>query len=346
MATIKEVARLAGVSVGTVSHVLTKSITVSEPLRRKVQAAIEKLDYHPNHVARSLKTNRTRTLGMVVPDMTVSFFPQLIRGAESAAREKGYSLIAANSYEDAVRQSEVLGLFRSQRVDGILLVLATGPTPIGQITKLLEAGIKLVSLDRVPDRVPLDSVSVDNEAAAALAVNHLLERGYRRIAIVTGPLALRNERRRLAGYKKALQEAGVAVAADLVWNSTLKQEDVAVLCAQKLSSNRERPDAILSTTGPTGLGVLTGLQRCGLKTPEDIGLVTFDELTDSDLFSPAVTAIVQPAFDIGFRASQILLGRLNGKGSGKRILTEALPASLKIRESSRARQTPLRLRRS
>ena len=125
-------AEIAGVSVGTVSHVITGSVPVSEPLRLKVQAAIRDLNYHPNHVARSLKTNKTRTLGIIVPDMTISFFPQLIRGAETAARQRGYSLIAVNSDDDGERQKELLSLLRSQRVEGILLVIAAAPTPLNQ----------------------------------------------------------------------------------------------------------------------------------------------------------------------------------------------------------------------
>src|SRR5436305_10882253 len=134
MSTIKEVAERAGVSVGTVSHVITGSVPVSEDLRLKVQNAILDLDYHPNHVARSLKTSRTRTLGIIVPDMTVSFFPQIIRGAETAATQHGYSLLAVNSDDDCERQKELLSLLRAQRVEGILLVIAAAPTPINQIS--------------------------------------------------------------------------------------------------------------------------------------------------------------------------------------------------------------------
>src|ERR1700681_3666863 len=130
MPSIKKVAEIAGVSVGTVSHVITGSVNVSEPLRLKVQAAIRDLNYHPNHVARSLKTSRTRTLGIIVPDMTITFFPKVIRGAEFAAREHGYSLIAVNSDESGERQRELLSLLRSQRVEGVLLVIAAAPTPV------------------------------------------------------------------------------------------------------------------------------------------------------------------------------------------------------------------------
>src|SRR5262249_9930315 len=160
MPSIKKVAEVAGVSVGTVSHVITGSVPVSEPLKLKVQAAIRHLNYHPNHVARSLKTSKTRTLGIIVPDMTISFFPQIIRGAETAARKLGYSLIAVNSDDNGERQKELLSLLRSQRVEGILLVVATAPTPLNTITRILEANIPIVCLDRIPDRVPVDTVSV------------------------------------------------------------------------------------------------------------------------------------------------------------------------------------------
>ena len=126
MSTIKQVAELAGVSIGTVSHVITGSVPVSKRLRTKVQAAILELDYYPNHVARSLKTSKTRTLGIVVPDLTIPFFPRVIRGAEEAALERRYSLIAVNSDDNAGRERELLSLLRSQRVEGILLVVAAG----------------------------------------------------------------------------------------------------------------------------------------------------------------------------------------------------------------------------
>ena len=186
MPTIKEVADLAGVSVGTVSHVITGSVPVSEPLKIKVNAAIKQLDYHPNHVARSLKTSKTRTLGIIVPDLTISFFPQVIHGAEMAAADRGYSVFAANSSESVDRQQELLSLFRSQQVEGILVVIAAAPTPIHQMSRMMEAGIPVVCVDRVPEKIPVDSVSVDDVAAAEMGTEHLLNNGYRRIAIITG----------------------------------------------------------------------------------------------------------------------------------------------------------------
>ncbi|HTS26301.1 MAG TPA: LacI family DNA-binding transcriptional regulator [Bryobacteraceae bacterium] len=333
MPTIKQVADLAGVAVGTVSHVITGSVPVSEPLRLKVQAAIRQLDYHPNHVARSLKTSRTRTLGIIVPDMTIPYFPKVIRGAESAARVRNYSLIAVNSDDSAPRQKELLSLLRSQRVEGILLVMAAAPTPLAQISGIVTAGIGLVCLDRIPDRFPVDSVSVEDVSAAELGVDHLIAMGHRRIATVTGPLSLKNERQRLQGFENALRRAGLKLERELVWHGNLRPEDVETICRERLADPERRPDAIFSTNGPTGLGVLRALRACSLKTPDDIAFATFDELTVDDLFLPAITTVVQPAYDIGFRAAEILLRRIE-EGSKDEKIAIRLPASLKIRDSS------------
>ena len=335
MASIKKVAEVAGVSVGTVSHVITGSVNVSEPLKLKVQAAIRRLNYHPNHVARSLKTSKTLTLGIIVPDMTISFFPQVIRGAEMAARQKGYSLIAVNSDDDGERQKELLSLLRSQCVEGILLVIAAAPTPLNQLTRILDASIPMVCLDRIPDRVPVDSVSIEDTEAAEMCVEHLIHMGARRIALVTGPLTLKNERRRLQGYRQALQGAGIRVDDKLIWHGNLRPEDVAGVFRQKFEGMGRRPDAVFCTNGPTALGVLRALRTCGLETPRDIAFATFDELTVDDLFTPSITTVVQPAYDIGFRAAQILLQRIEGEAPEGEVISVRLPATLKVRESSK-----------
>jgi DNA-binding LacI/PurR family transcriptional regulator len=338
MPSIKKVAEVAGVSVGTVSHVITGSVPVSDELRLKVQAAIRELNYHPNHVARSLKTSKTRTLGIIVPDMTISFFPQVIRGAETAARKRGYFLIAVNSDDDAERQKDLLSLLRSQRVEGILLVLAAAPTPISQISRILDAGIPVVCLDRIPDRVAVDSVSVEDTEAAQMCVDHLISIGLRRIAAVTGPLTLKNERRRVQGYRQALERAGIPVDEKLIWPGNFRTAEVAAMCREKLAPVSLRPEAVFSTNGPTALGVLRAFRDCGLRTPGDIGFATFDELTVDDIFSPSVTTVVQPAYDIGFRAANLLLDRIERIDGLEKTVTIRLAATLQVRESSQAPQ--------
>jgi DNA-binding LacI/PurR family transcriptional regulator len=245
-------------------------------------------------------------------------------------------LIAVNSDDNGDRQKELMSLLRSQRVEGILLVMAAAPTPQNQISRMIDAGVRIVCLDRIPDRVPVDSVSVEDSEAAALGVGHLIEQGYRRIAIITGPQSLKNERQRLLGYRQALQQAGIALDEDLIWQGNLRPEDVTALCTERLLAAGARPDAVFSTNGPTGLGVLRALRACKLTTPDDIGFATFDELTVDDLFLPAITTVVQPAYDIGYRAAEILLDRIEGTAASAEAITVRLPAALKVCASSRA----------
>ena len=171
-----------------------------------------------------------------------------------------------------------------------------------------------------------------------MGVSHLISMGHQKIAIVTGPLTLRNEEERLQGYRQALQRAGLKAEDRFIWEANLRPEDVAAVCKERLRSP-EPPTALFSTNGPTGLGVLRAFRDCGLKTPEDIGFVTFDELTVDDLFTPSVTTVVQPAYEIGFRAAEILLKRIEeapsrGAPSRGAPVTIRLPATLKVRESS------------
>jgi len=337
MSTIKQVADLAGVSIGTVSHVISGSVPVSEALRVRVVDAIRVMDYHPNHIARSLKTSRTCTLGIVVPDMTIPFFPKVIRGAETAAKKFGYSVIAIDSDDDSERQRKVVSLLRSQRVEGILLVVASGEESLKQLPKLVDSGLPVVCLDRLPGGVNVDSVCVEDAAAAEMGVAHLIEGGHTKIAILTGELTLKNEQQRLAGYRRAVEKAGLPLKPELIWEASLHQEQAVAICRKNLSGPGKRPTALFASNGVTGLGALRGMLECGLETPRDIAFVTFDELTTEDLFRPSITSIVQPAYDIGYRATEILMDRIQ-KGSAAALASSRieirLPAMLKVRESS------------
>lgn len=333
--TQKELARYAGVSAGTVSNVISGASGVSERARKKVLAAIKALNYQPNLIARSLKTNRTHTLGMLVPDITIPFFPSLIRGAESAARRKGFFLIVLDSENNATREAHMLNLLRSQRVDGILLIAAGVAAEPGTAYESLTAGsAPVVCLDRLPQGVRVDSVCVDDVHAAEMAVAHLIERGHRRIAVITGPLTLQNEQERLRGYRRALQKAGIPVRDSLIWQGGFDSEQTANLCQQGLLRRVDRPTAVFATNGVTGLAALRSIYATGLRTPQDFAYVTFDQLIGEELFHPGITSIVQPAMEIGSRAVEILLRRIEEGTSAKSVERIRLPARLIVRESS------------
>jgi DNA-binding LacI/PurR family transcriptional regulator len=280
---------------------------------------------------------------MIVPELASPNFPQLIRGADALARDEGYSLIVVNSDDDGDRQRDVLSMLRSQRVEGVLLVIAASPTPVSQIAKMIKAGVHVVCLDRVPNRVPVDTVSVEDTEAARLAVEHLLQEGFRRIAIVTGLQTIKNERRRLRGYQLALEGAGLLMEEDLVWSGNQRPKDVAQMCRTRLGSNGLQPDSIFCTNGPTGLGVLHALRDCGLWTPDDLGFVTIDELTSDDSFCPSITSVVQPLYDIGWWAAQLLLDRIENRLPVGGLKSVRLQPSLRIGDSSRRSQPSCRV---
>jgi LacI family transcriptional regulator len=335
MVTQRELAKLAGVSAGTVSNVISGSTRVSEDARRRVLDAIRVLKYQPNLIARSLKTNRTHTLGIVVPDLTIPFFPKIVRGAESAAREKGYFLIVLDSQRSHDLEVDMMALLW-QRVDGILLVTAGDTQWSAESAAAIASGPPVVCVDRLPEGLDADSVSVDDAGAAELGIRHLLSLGHRRIAIITGPLTLRNEQQRLRGYRRALKHAGIPVQPSLLWSASFEMEDIHAVCQRGLLRQKPRPTALFATNGVTGMCALKSIYSLGLSTPENIAFVTFDELISEDFFQPRITCVVQPTYEIGHRAVEVLFERiLNGREAKSSKVR--LPATLVVRESSRLR---------
>jgi DNA-binding LacI/PurR family transcriptional regulator len=191
-----------------------------------------------------------------------------------------------------------------------------------------------VCLDRLPIGLQIDSVCVNDCAGAEMGVSHLISQGHKRIAILTGPLSLANEQERLRGYKRALEQARIELDESLIWEGSLRQEEIIAICEKRLLRMKKRPSALFCTNGVTGMGALRGLAACGITTPDDIAFVTFDELTTDDFFRPAITSVVQPAYDIGYRATEVLLNRLAAAPSSMERTELRLPATLKIRESS------------
>ncbi len=332
--TQKELAKLAGVSSGTVSNVISGSTKVNEQSRQKVLEAIRILNYQPNLIARSLRTNRTRTLGIVVPDLTIPFFPKVIRGAESAARERGYFLIVLDSEGSALREVEMIALLRAQRVEGILLVTAGGQELSSERLISLTSSSPVVCLDRLPVGLDVDSVCVDDCGAAEMAISHLMGMGHTEIAAITGPLTLLNEQERLRGYRQALQKGGITIQPSLIWSGSFEQEQVARMCQNGLLRPAGKPTALFATNGVTGLAALRSLYAVGLSTPRDFSFVTFDELIAEDFFRPGITSVVQPTFDMGYRAIEVLLKRIEEGDTESQREKVRLPATLTVRESS------------
>ena len=333
MATIRDVARKARVSVGTVSHVFSGTIAVSPELRSRVMDAAKDLNYNPSHIARSLSVKRTDTLGLVITDITNPFFAQMIRGAEDSALQEEYLLITINTNEQLDRERQVLSVLRSRRVDGILLVVAPNGGDASHIRTTLDAGVPIVCIDRVPSGIALDSVAVDNVKGSQTCVRHLIERGHRRIAIITGSLSLENAKGRLQGYELALREAGIKPNPELILKGDFR-EATGYRLGKELLLRPERPTAVFLSNGVMTMGFLRALYETGRSCPGDIAFATFDDPQPHTIFRPQITAVAQPAYEIGAAAAELLIQRVRGKLKTAKRIAIRLEPELKIRESS------------
>ena len=327
MATIKDVARRAKVSVGTVSNVIGGLAPVRPQLRERVEHAIQELDYHPDHIARSLKTRETKMLGMVIPDITNPFFPLIVRGAEDAALAHGYLLVTFNTDDRVEREEQVLAMLRRRRMDGILLVVAPGVGKAAHIEGVLSAGIPIVCLDRAPQRLSVDAVTVDNVRGAEMCVRHLIQLGHRRIGTITGPLELGNARERLRGYENALRENVLPLETELIRVGDFRSESGYRL-GKELCLTADRPTAIFVSNGMMALGLLKALKELGLECPDDIAVAAFDRVPGEEAFHPGITAVVQPCYDIGNKGAELLIQRIAGQLPAKarhiRLQTELI----------------------
>ena len=335
MATIKEIAERANVSIGTVSNVVSGKRHVSALLKDRIVEAIRELDYHPNHVARSLKVKQTNMLGMVIPDITNPFFPEVMRGAEDASRERKYLLVTANTDERMEREQNVISVLRSHRVDGFLIAAAPGRRTMDHLQNAAETGTPTVFLDRAAPGMGLDSVTIDNVKGAQDCVRHLIRLGHRDIAIVTGSLSLETGRARLRGYEVALKEAGMKVRRSLVLEGDFREESGYRL-SKEILLQQHRPSALFVCNGVMTLGVLQALDETGVRCPQDLALATFDDLPYGRAFHPRLTCVAQPTYDLGFKGATLLIDRIEGKVAGEPVEIQ-LASELRIRESTTGR---------
>jgi LacI family transcriptional regulator, galactose operon repressor len=335
MPTIVEVAKHAQVSIATVSNVIRGTRRVSDVLRERVEAAIRELDYSPNEIARSLKVKQTRMLALVLPDITNPFFPEIIRGAEDTAFDRGYFLVTANTDEQIGRERRIVSALRSYRVDGILLASAPGKDS-SHIQSIMQAGISIVCLDRTVSDIKTDAVLLDNVRGGRECVRHLIQGGHSRIAIITGSLALQTGLERLRGYKEALRECDIEVDRGLILEGDFRDESGYRL-GKELLQRKVRPTAIFVCNGVMTLGVLKAFEEMGVRCPDDIALATFDDLAVDRSFHPHLTAVVQPGYEMGARAATILMDRVEGKLTHEPLVVRIVP-TLVVRESTRPRR--------
>jgi len=313
--------------------VLTGAKAVSPERRERVLAVIRKSGYHPNFVARNLRLRQTKALGMVIADITNPFFAQMVRGAEEAALKRSHILLTFNTDDHVEREKYVFSVLRSQRVDGILLVVAPGPKRPPHIADMLKSGIPIVCLDRVPPGIKTDSVTVENFAATRECVRHLIELGHRRIGIIAGSESLQTGKERLNGYLAALQEFGIEPIQEFIRKGDFHMESGYRL-GLELFLNKHRPTALFVSNNLMMVGVLKALTESRLRCPQDIALATFDDMPVNQVFQPALTSVAQPAYTIGNMGAELLIDRIESKIAHRQPVNIRLQGELRIREST------------
>lgn len=330
--TMHDVARLANVSIATVSAVVNGKNSVSPKREAKVREAMDILDYHPDLVARSLKMGRTNVIGMVVPDVTNQFYTEAMRGVEDEARANDYLLMLCNSNEDAEHEQHLLGMLFSQRVDGVLLASSDSTAAFD---RQIKRRFPIVFIDRVPEGVSERVVTTDNINAAYLATKHLISLGHERIGIIAGRLPMSTGHDRVEGFRKAMQEAHLPIREEYFQRGDFSLES-GIQCGNALMKLKSPPTAIFSSNNMMTLGLMRSLAALEIDCPGDVSVVSFDDFDWAANFSPKLTTVAQPAYEIGREAMRMLF-RLIMTDKDQKLPAEpsmVLPGELRIREST------------
>jgi DNA-binding LacI/PurR family transcriptional regulator len=330
--TAKDVAAKLGISSMTVSRVMNKRSNVGEETRTRVLEAARDLGYSPNRVAKSLVLRRTNTIGVVVPEITHSFFPEAIRGMEEVAYQAQYRLILMHSAESAEREKDAILTLESERVDGILISMAQSVEDYRLYRQVIQRGVPMVFFDRCVQRIGASCVSLDDEESARRITNHLLGHGYTRIAHLSGPQKVSIGRARLCGFKRALEERGLPFHEELVVESGFHEEGGYSAMKTLLDlPPRLRPRAVVAVNDPAAFGAINAILERGLRIPQDIALVGFSDDIRAGLMPSPLTTIRQPAYEIGMRAAAKLIAVI--EGTSRDVEDIILRAEEVIRES-------------
>lgn len=339
MKTIKDVALYAGVSVATVSRVISGNYPVKESTRKRVLEAINAMDYHPNGVARSLKNAKTYTLGVLVPDIANPYFIQLVRAVEATVEKFGYHLLVASSDERASKEADLIRIFLEKRLDG-MIVAPVSTKPVAGWSQLIIDALPIVLVDRILDGLVIDSVREESQRSSKELVTHLLAYGHRAIGIVNGTASTTSLERE-AGYREALFQAGIVPAQDLIFRGDYDQETGYQAGKRFLSDMASAPTAVFCTNNLIALGFLHAVHELGYRVPEDISIVSFGDPFEAPFQSPKMTIVVQNPAEVGQYAASMLLRKLEDSSITRAEVI--LPTTIRLGESVCAPREPAQM---
>jgi LacI family repressor for deo operon, udp, cdd, tsx, nupC, and nupG len=329
MSSIKDVARLAGVSTATVSRTLSDPDKVTEETRRKVQAAIRRSGYVANALARSFRTQRTQTILVLVPNIGNPFYSLIIQGLEEVAQRYGYRILVGNTQNQHERETEYLQGAMQRQVDGVISLGST--LPVIETRKGMPAVPLVMACEYLRNDTAVSSVSIDNIAAAMVATEHLLELGHREIAFINGPAQTPLSKGRLLGYRRALKARGVAYDKARVVRGDFSLAS-GERAARELLASGVKFTAIFSASDAMAIGAFKELRRAGVEVPQQVSVVGFDDIELADYVEPPLTTIRQPRREIGRATMQLMIDKL--MHNKEKTETIVLPHSLVVRSSA------------
>ncbi|MGB9678404.1 MAG: LacI family DNA-binding transcriptional regulator [Thermoanaerobacteraceae bacterium] len=325
MATIKDVANLAGVAVSTASYALNNSPRISKETKDKVLAAAKKLNYQPNGIARDLKSSKTNTIGLILSDLSGPFYSELIKGIQDVTLANGYDLIAVSSLGG--KDSTAIKFLKEKRTDGIIILAHNIDNKL--ISNAARKDMPIVVLDRPFNSEYVLNIRADNEGGAYKAVNHLIELGYKEILYLSGPNNSFDNLKRFEGYKRALEEHGIQFNKQWIYQGNFTK-DGGYHAAKLMLLQNDLPDAIFSANDEMAIGAIEAFNDAGVEVGKQVGIVGFDDIQLAKYIRPSLTTVKQPMSEMGVLAAQQIFRALNGNFSTNQIL---LQTELVVRES-------------
>ncbi|MCM3691434.1 LacI family DNA-binding transcriptional regulator [Neobacillus niacini] len=308
--TLKEVASLAQVSTATVSNVINNTKHVSESVKKQVFNAMEALNYKPNEIAKSLRVQQSRLIGILISDISNDFISKVVKGIENTLSEIGYNVLLCSTDSDFEKEKEYLNVFMGKRIDG-LIISSSGTGDYEHYEDLIKAKVPVVFLNRCPDHFPSNMVMTNNIKGAYSATEHLIKHGHKKIGIITGPLHFSTGRDRFIGYQRALDDYGIPFRKEIVLEGCFNIESGYEL-TKKLFEENIDVEALFISNNSMSLGAYKYIKEQGIKIPEEIAIYGYDDPEWADIVDPPLSGIKQPAYQLGIYAAKKIVDTVQG----------------------------------
>lgn len=335
--TIKDIAKALELSPSTVSRALRDSYEIGEETKKRVQTYARDNNYRPNPAALSLKEKRTRTIGIVVPEIANTFFSQIIDGVDSVASDKGYNVIITQSKESVEKENQILDYLASRSVDGLIISVSAETDDLTELQKLKDRGMHIVFVDRIGNDIDSHKVIADNAQGAYEATMHLVENGCKNIVIISNNLNLSITQERIAGCERAMEEKGIKLKPGNIrycnYGGNIENEVQKAL--DYLFKQKEKPDGIVSLSDRLSFEIIRYVNKKNIKVPGQVCLVGFSNSKYTELFNPSLSVIKQPAFEMGETAANLLLQLIESKRNVTDFETKVLSTQMIARESTK-----------